>query len=112
MGIAEQAPGGRLWRAIPLEKICGGIVIDQKTFNFVAQMSHWLGGAWLTLVPVYFWGKDSLYYSIPIIVSIAAFKEFYIDYHYENEETRGSSMEDFLFYCLGISITVGMVFFL
>lgn len=63
----------------------------------------------LTLVPVYLWGPHSLKYSIPSVLIAAAFKEFYIDYHYEEPDVRQSSLLDFAMYCVGILVTLILV---
>lgn len=84
-------------------------MIPNSTFNFVAQMTHVLGGSLLTLAPVYLFGDESLIYSVPIVLVIAAFKEFYIDYKYEDADTRGSSLLDFIMYCVGICVTLLLV---
>ena len=80
--------------------------ISPDMFNFVSQQAHWLSTAWITLIGLYFFGPGSFWYTIPVLVVYAAIKEFWYDQQYENAATRGSNLEDFSFYLLGIVITL------
>ena len=67
------------------------------SFDTVSQSAHFFSGAFVIHV---FHGNWKI---IVIAVILAAIKEFWYDYHYESAEVRGSSLKDFVFYCLGIA---------
>lgn len=75
-------------------------MINPKTFNTVAQLSHFAWGAlvitWAGLLfPRYL-------YEIWLVGELlAAIKEFWYDQHYEDVETRGSNLLDFSMYSAG-----------
>jgi hypothetical protein len=85
-------------------------VIDPKFFNEVAQFAH-VGVAGLIYLTV---GVIALKQGLfswkwygPLVgvgVALAAWKEGYYDPRHENAATRGSDLEDFSFYMLGILI--------
>jgi hypothetical protein len=83
---------------------------DQRLDNIFSQIGHFLGAyaAVLTLVlfNVHYW----LLISLIGVTAWASFKEFYIDAKYEDPAIRGSDMEDFLFYMLGLVVGIGIVF--
>lgn len=90
-------------------------VIDPKFFNEVSQFAH-AGVAGLIYLSIGHVAQkhdffDWLWYGILIAagVGLAAFKEFWYDPHYENPATRGSDLEDFSFYLVGISIAVVVI---
>jgi len=56
-------------------------------------------------------GKCTTFYTIIIGTALAAAKEFWYDYVYEDACTRGSSLEDFGFYEIGIILGFLFVFF-
>lgn len=93
------------------------MTIDPKFFNQVSQWAHWGVACTLYLtfaIVLHHFGR--LHVEDMIIVDVfgvtlAAWKEFFYDEHYENDETRGSSLEDFSFYLLGIS-TANLITFL
>jgi hypothetical protein len=75
--------------------------VPVKTFNQVAQAGHFAGGlawvsSWLVLL-----GQGALVWVLLAGVALAAGKEFWYDAKYEDEVVRGSSLEDFAFYCIG-----------
>jgi len=70
------------------------------SFNTISQSAHFFCGAYILHL---FHGN---FWIILIAVGLAALKEFWYDYHFESKEVRGSSFEDFLFYCLGIGVGV------
>ena len=76
-------------------------MISDSDFNFVSQNAHVLGGIVAMLIPNLFWGPHYFLY-ITVAMVIFATKEFWYDFKYETPEVRGSSLEDFLFYCVGI----------
>src|SRR4051812_19309612 len=86
--------------------------IDDKEFDKVAQLSHFAWGALVILVE-YTLGLSlvAILWTLPVGVAMAAWKEFYWDYAYESVEVRGSSLKDFLFYCLGMGFAMGLILF-
>ena len=86
-----------------------GDPISQSEFDFVSQNAHDLGGLCTVLIPAYLFGILSLWISVPLLVLLAGVKEFYWDYKFETTEVRGSSLEDFLHYCLGAGVAVVLV---
>jgi hypothetical protein len=87
-------------------------VIDPKFFNTVAQFAH-AGVAGLLYLSVAHIAIEAalfrwLWYGafIALGVAAAAFKEGYWDPRHENAATRGSGLEDFGFYMVGIGIAV------
>jgi hypothetical protein len=76
--------------------------IDPKTFNQVAQLGHFAGGAAITLATVVLWHNYYAPFAGASIVALAAaVKEFWFDERFESAEVRGSSAEDFFLYLLG-----------
>ena len=84
-------------------------MITDKQFNTLAQYNHMLAGAVVTLLilvvyPPWIWNV------VAGFVSLTAWKEFIYDYWYETTEVRGSSLEDFLFYQLGVVMVLALHF--
>ncbi len=82
--------------------------IDPRFFNQVSQYAHYFAGmaVFLTI------GRFShrwMWYLLPVGVGLAALKEFVVDPRTENEATRGSDLEDFSFYCLGMALATAVV---
>ena len=76
------------------------------SFNTVSQFAH-AGVAYsITLSVLMLGGIHALYWFLPASVGLAAAKEFWYEYHYETVEVRGSSLQDFLFYSLGIGLAI------
>ena len=79
-------------------------MVDEKEFDFVAQLSHLGWGIAVVLL------ADKLFHraaSMAILwIIYAAIKEFYWDYKYETPEVRGSSAKDYLFQVLGALIGI------
>lgn len=69
------------------------------TYEQLAQVGHILGGCFL----VYHFGRWSKkpWHILAMVVLLASFKEFFLDYNYEDVVTRGSDIIDFCFWCLG-----------
>jgi hypothetical protein len=84
-------------------------MINPTTFNTVSQISHALGGAFAMVCGAFLFGPHSLLYIGPAFVIYAAAKEFWYDFQYESAAVRGSSLEDFLFYLLGLFFGIGIV---
>lgn len=79
-------------------------MIDDKTANTWAQNAHWAGGlAWVFGSIVLF--GFSWWFVVGAVVA-TAIKEFWYDYRFETVDERGSSLQDFLFYQLGIWVAV------
>jgi hypothetical protein len=77
-------------------------MIDDKTFNQVAQAGHFAGGAAIVLaVTVISWNRNFSIFGLAAVILLAAIKEFWYDEHYETTEVRGSSLQDFGFYVIG-----------
>jgi hypothetical protein len=79
---------------------------DAQLDNVFFQAGHALGGyvvpTTLALFHVHHW----LIISIVGVMLSAAVKEFYIDQNYEDAATRGSNLEDFSFYIVGLAIGI------
>ncbi len=76
-------------------------MIDDKTFNQVAQLGHFAGGLAVVFGSEVLFGKKWGWLSFLILLAVAAIKEFWYDKYYETTEVRGSSSEDFTFYLIG-----------
>jgi len=76
--------------------------IDPKTFNMVAQNAHWEAGMCWIFGGIILFGPGVMWWFLGIGVVVTAWKEFWYDYKYETEIVRGSSLEDFVFYCVGL----------
>lgn len=80
-------------------------MIDVKTFNRVAQLSHFAWGAMILFAAGTFHASVLILFIIAFVCAVtAAVKEFWYDEKYETPDERGSSREDFAFYFLGISV--------
>jgi hypothetical protein len=82
--------------------------ISPKTFNRNSQYAHFgmAAAIYLTI------GRFSFHwmlYLAPVGIALAAWKEFWYDRHYESDEERGSDLEDFAFYCIGIAYAAVVV---
>ena len=79
--------------------------IDAKTFNQVAQLGHFAGGAAIVLAIVVMTHEHtySVLWGFLLVLLLAGVKEFWYDEKYETTEVRGSSLEDFTFYMIGAS---------
>jgi hypothetical protein len=74
------------------------------TFNEVAQASHFFIAAWAIATAQDVWHGHAKYWATAGVVVFAAVKEFWYDHTYESPQTRGSDLEDFLFYALGSTV--------
>jgi hypothetical protein len=103
---------GDLERIGPPSKTGDVNVIDPAFFNEVAQFAHAGVACSIYLSIGYIAEKHSvfswLWYGILILTGVVAagVKEFWYDANFENQATRGSDLEDFSFYVLGIVIAV------
>lgn len=74
----------------------------ELNFDEVSQASHVFLGALIVMACV----AKGLYHPqlIGSLIAIvwAALKEFYFDHFYEDPVTRGSDLEDFIYYCVGV----------
>jgi hypothetical protein len=90
-------------------------VIDPEFFNEVSQFAHAGVSGLIYLSIAYIAERHSLFhwrwYGILIAagIALAAFKEGWYDPRYENAATRGSGLEDFAFYMVGIVIAVVVI---
>jgi hypothetical protein len=80
--------------------------IDPALFNSVAQTGHTIAGALAVFAPLVLIGPMWRFVGAGVIVLWALVKEFWWDQHYETPEIRGSSLEDFTFYCVGAGIAL------
>lgn len=86
-------------------------MIDDKEFNFVAQLSHVQFGL-VTIFASYIWLPTHWYlFTLGLVVVYSAIKEFWYDEKYETTEVRGSSLEDFLFQAGG-AIAASLLLFI
>lgn len=87
-------------------------MINPKTFDEVSQISH-VGWGCLAITLPYALGLplDDTLSLVPVFLGIAAWKEFYWDLNHEDPDVRGSSLRDFLFYCVGIFSAGFLLFF-
>lgn len=81
-------------------------MITDSEFNFLAQINHILFGAIMVFAPLAL-GSTHLWWFVVATVIGTAVKEFWYDKNYETPEARGSSLEDFLFYQLGMAVALG-----
>jgi hypothetical protein len=86
-------------------------MITDELFDEIAQNSHWAGGLAFVWGSVCLIGPGALWYSVLAGMAIAAAKEFWYDEKYETTEVRGSSLEDFTYYCVGL-IGGALIYFL
>lgn len=84
--------------------------MSDPSFNTVAQIAHVAVAYAVVLSLLLVLGPGSLYWLIPVSVGAAAIKEFWYDEKYESASVRGSSLEDFLWYCVGIIGAIGFFF--
>lgn len=81
--------------------------------QYLAQIGHTLGGAWLLALPCFFLGHQVWHWAWLGIFAYAAVKEFFYDARYEvPKQTFGDNLMDFLFYQLGAGLGAGLVFLL
>lgn len=85
-------------------------MISDSDFNRVSQSAHLLAGALAVCATVAIFGASYKWYGAGGIIIFAAIKEFWYDYKYETPEIRGSSSEDFAFYCIGVIISLLALF--
>lgn len=80
--------------------------MPDPSMNTISQFSHTGMAYSLTLSLLLLQGTRGLWWFLPTAVGLAFWKEFWYDYRYESAEARGSSLEDFLFYLLGIGLAI------
>ena len=71
------------------------------SFNEVAQASHFFIAGWAIATSQAIWHGRAKFWASAGVLLFAAVKEFWYDHTYETPATRGSDLEDFLFYALG-----------
>jgi hypothetical protein len=86
--------------------------VDQLLFDVTSQFAHALGGAFFVTAVAVVFGKCSTLYSALLFTTYAAIKEFAIDVAFEDTLNRGSGLEDFAFYELGVFIGILVNLFL
>jgi hypothetical protein len=74
------------------------------TFNEVAQAAHFFIGAWAVATSQAIWRGNAKFWASLGVLLFAAVKEFWYDHTYESPATRGSDLEDFLFYVFGVAV--------
>jgi hypothetical protein len=75
-------------------------MITGKQYNQLAQLNHVLAGTTWIWGTALFFGEHWLFLYAGVFA--AAIKEFWYDERYESPEIRGSSFQDFIFYCVGL----------
>ena len=83
-------------------------MITVKQYNLLAQFNHIMFGALAVFAPATFFDRKTVLYMAGAFFIYAATKEFWYDEKYETPEIRGSSLEDFLFYILGLGVALGL----
>jgi hypothetical protein len=90
-------------------------VIDPHFFEVVSQFAH-AGVAGLIYLSIGHIAQAHSFFRwtwygilIAVGIALAGFKEGYWDPRYENEATRGSGLEDFTFYLVGILVAVVVI---
>jgi hypothetical protein len=81
------------------------------SYNFVCQMGHALAGGFLILATARLLPTHVVPVAIGL-VALAAFKEFYYDFHFETPDCSGGltgGLTDFAFYMLGIAVGLGLL---
>ena len=78
-------------------------------YNLMGSLAHVFFGAWITLACVYMFGPKSLYWTLPLLVTYAAIKEFWWDENYETADERWNGFYDFGTYISGGILTLIMV---
>lgn len=76
--------------------------IDPSEFNMVSQNAHWEAGLAWVWGAILLVGPQAMWWAFGIGIVAAGVKEFWYDEKYETIEVRGSSLEDFTFYCVGL----------
>jgi hypothetical protein len=82
--------------------------IDPGTFNRNSQYAHFGMAATIYLI-IGRYSHSVMLWLLPVGVALAAWKEFYWDKHKEPADERGSDLEDFSFYCLGMAVALAVV---
>jgi hypothetical protein len=72
-------------------------------------MSHWLAGCLFVMGFTYLFGPGAEWWCVLIFTAYAAIKEFWYDQNYETAEVRGSNLEDFSFYMVGVTLAVILI---
>jgi ABC-type dipeptide/oligopeptide/nickel transport system permease component len=79
---------------------------DQAFANMAAQIAHALAGYAAVLTLVLLGVPHAVVVACVIVTLYALVKEFWWDYKYEDAVTRGSSLEDFVFYIVGLILGI------
>jgi len=85
------------------------IMIEDKEFNQVAQLSHFGGACAIIYGLIVLCGSSAMWPAVIVLAIVCGIKEFWYDYHYETTEVRGSSLLDFAMYMAGAAFAVGTV---
>lgn len=73
------------------------------SLNEVSQIAHALAGALAVLGVQALFGPRWVWLAAAAMTLFAAIKEFWFDVDFENAQTAGNGLEDFLFYQAGIA---------
>jgi hypothetical protein len=82
--------------------------ITPELFNQNAQKNHVLAGLAWVFGWVVLTGQETHWYFFAGGVVLAALKEFLYDQYCESPAVRGSNLEDFSFYCVGLCVATIM----
>lgn len=77
-------------------------MIPYEIFDTVSQSAHFFSAAFV----VYLFNGNP--WVAAMLVALTAVKEWWYDYKYESAAVRGSSIEDAIFYWLGIAAAIAL----
>jgi hypothetical protein len=80
--------------------------INPKFFNSVSQIAHFFTMYGICFTLSVFWGWKGLTVGLVGCTVYALIHEFWYDPRYENTETRGSDLQDFVFLEFGQVVAV------
>jgi hypothetical protein len=81
-------------------------MVEVHIFNQVAQLGHFAGGLACVFGSIVLSGRSkrkTLFVSLLILTALIAVKEFWYDMTYETAVVRGSDLQDFTFYVIGMA---------
>lgn len=79
--------------------------------QYLAQVGHGLGGAWIIALPVIFAGYRSWWMAWVALLVFSAVKEYWYDYAWKGGEhdSLSDSNMDFVFYHVGAAVSFGVL---
>ena len=82
------------------------VVVSWLLWQEVGQTTHVLAGLLVILGPIALFGARFWYVWALALVLFASVKEFWYDENYETADERGSNLEDFGFYMVGLVVGI------